>query len=135
MRARRFVLAVGLVALSACDRPAEVSIRDARASRGADNRVVVDVDLEAIEQAGGAAGPYCVSVHWFDIGFDPAPQGTQLRYLGETDFVSECANDLGDGDRRTVRLVSSKTDLAAGAPARVQIKHGKLFETKAVAAP
>lgn len=135
LHAWRVVLALGLVAVSACERPANVVIVEATPFRGEGARVVVDVELEGVDQAGGSAGPYCVSVHWFPIGFDPAFQGVQVRYVGETDFVSACGNDLGDGDRRTVRLVSNKTDLVAGAPARVQVRQGRLFETKAVFAP
>jgi hypothetical protein len=124
------LLALGSALLSlACTRVSAVLILDARPSRAPDNRVAVDVQLEAVEQGGGGAGPYCVSVHWFNFGFDSNTE-ERATYEGELDSVEQCANDLSDGDQRTYRLVSNRTDLATGLPARVQVRQGHSFQTK-----
>lgn len=134
VRALIMILAAALPAL-ACDRSSGVLILDARVSRGLDESVIADIQLEAVEQGGGGAGPYCVSIHWFNFGFNGATE-ERAFYEGERDSVEECANDLSDGDQRTWRLVSHKTDLERGLPARVQVRQGKVFRSKgAVFAP
>ncbi len=120
---------------SACSHGATIRILDARAFRGGDKRVAVDVDLEAVEQGGAGAGAYCVSVHWFNVGFNPLTEPLRA-YPGELDSVEHCAKDLGDGDRRTIRLVSNVATLVTGLPARVQIWHEGTYQTnEAVFAP
>jgi hypothetical protein len=128
--------AAAALGLLACDQGATVLVLDARPSRAADRRVVVDVQLEAVEPGGRNVGWYCVSIHWFNFGFDPAtpPAG---RYVGELDFLEQCADDLRDGDQRTFRLVSHNTDLVKGMPARVQVRRGKgeAIDTMGIIAP
>lgn len=128
-------LAFALASSVACERPSQVVIRNVIAYRGADNRVIVDVELEGVEQSGRAVGPYCVSVHWFVAGLDPGAFEPQLRYFGEIDHATQCASDLGDGDRRTMRFVSNETSLLRGAPARVQVRHAGIIDITGVAAP
>lgn len=113
----------------ACDHSAWVRILDVRTSRAPDNRVMADIQLEAVEQGGGGVGPYCVSVHWFNFGFNAGTE-EHVFYEGELDSVEQCGNDLSDGDQRTYRLVSNRTDLALGLPARVQVRQGHSFQTK-----
>ena len=110
--------------LLACDQGATVLVLDASPSRAPDKRVVVDVQVEGVEPAGRNVGAYCVSIHWFNVGFNPAT-APATRYVGELDFLEQCAADLRDGDQRTFRLVSNKTDLVKGMPARVQVRRGK----------
>jgi hypothetical protein len=118
-----------------CDHSATVLVVAARPSRDPDNRVAVEVEVEAVEQAGGSVGRYCVSVHWFSPGFNPTTE-VQRFYQGELDWIEACASDLEDGDRRTVRLVSNRTDLAKDLPARVQVKSAGGFQTnEGVVAP
>lgn len=127
-------LAAALLAL-ACDRTYGVLILDVQVSRAPDKKVVADVELEAVEQGGRGVGPYCVSIHWFNFGFDPATPDSAF-YPGERDKVEQCANDLSDGDQRIYRLISNKTDLEPSLPARVQVQQGKVIRSKgAVFAP
>ncbi len=133
MRKTPLMFASLLFAL-ACDRSAAVLILDARPSRALDNTVVVDVELEAVEQGGAGVGPYCVSIHWFNAGFNPDTPPL-AHYQGELDQLEQCAKDLSDGDQRTYRFVSHKTDLPVGASARVQVRHGGTYQTKGVDAP
>ena len=91
--------------------------------------VVTDVQLEAAEQAGGNAGQYCVSVHWFNPPFDSRTLERSF-YEGEIDSTEACAADLSDGDQRTWRLVSKRTDLPVGTPARVQVHWSNSFNVK-----
>jgi hypothetical protein len=121
-------LSAALLAL-ACDRSVAVVILETRTARAPDNRVFADVEVEAVEQGGRGAGGYCVSIHWFNPGFNPATE-PRSYYPGELDRIEQCANDLSDGDRRTFRLVSNRSDLAAGLPARVQVRVGDSFETQ-----
>jgi hypothetical protein len=132
----RAVLALAAVLLAiACARTAGVLILDVRVSRETDNRVIADVQLEAVEQGGGHNGPYCVSIHWVPFGFDGTTPD-RIKYDGELDAVEQCSNDLRDGDQRTFRLVSNKTDLPKGLPARAQVRYGDQFQTRgAIFAP
>lgn len=127
---RRALFALGaLLVAAACDHGAWIRILDVRTSRAPDNRVVADVQLEAVEQGGGGVGPYCVSIHWFNFGFNSGtPELTS--YQGELDSIEQCGNDLGDGDQRTYRLASNRTDFALNQPARVQVRQGRSFQTK-----
>jgi hypothetical protein len=120
----------------ACDQGATVILLEARPTRAVDQRIVVDVDVEGVEPSGRNVGAYCVSIHWFNFGFSPATPPLS-RYVGELDFVEECAADLRDGDMRTFRLVSNKTDLVKGMPARVQVRRGKTdaIDTLGIFAP
>jgi hypothetical protein len=126
----RILLSVSAALLTlACTRTAAVLILDARVSRAPDNRVVADVELEAVDQGGGHAGPYCVSIHWFNVGFNPSTE-ERISYADERDSVEECHDDLEDGDQRTVRLISNKSDLEAGLPARVQVRYAETFQIR-----
>lgn len=116
------VVAVG------CDTVSYVRILDARLSRDADNRVVAVVQLEAAEQGGGNVGPYCVSMHVFALGV--VQTVGYERYPGELDVAELCDDDLSDGDQRFVRLVSTRTDLPARLPARVQVVQGRAFQIR-----
>ena len=132
---RTLLSALGVLLVLACTRTSAVLILDARVSRAPDQRVLADVQLEAVDQGGGHVGPYCVSIHWFNFGFDPTTPEL-IRYPGALEVIEECQNDLGDGDQRTFRLVSTRTDLPPGAPARVQVRYAETFQTKeAVFAP
>ena len=124
------ILSLGLALLaSACDHVAWIRVLDVRTSRTPDNRVLADIQLEAVEQGGGSVGPYCVSIHWFNLGFNASTRES-VSYPGELDSVEQCGNDLGDGDQRTYRLVSNRTDLPGGVPARVQVRQGRSYQTK-----
>ncbi|MBX3189837.1 MAG: hypothetical protein KF819_22620 [Labilithrix sp.] len=131
---RRIALALAPFVLAACERPSQVLLLGANPYRDADGRVVVDVDVEGVEQSGGSVGLYCVSVHWFPPGVFRG-QPAAHRYFGEVDHVVLCATDLGDGDRRTVRLPSTRTDLPPGMPARVQIRLDRAYTTQEIDAP
>ncbi len=109
-----------------CDTVSYVRILDARVTRDAENHVVADVQLEAAEKGGGNVGHYCVSIHYFVVGTVQSV-GYQT-YPGELDAAELCDDDLSDGDQRFVRLVSTRTDLGAGLPARVQVLQGRDFE-------
>ena len=119
------VLALAL----ACDRVSTIRILDARTSRLPDGAVATDVKLEAAEQAGGNAGHYCVSVHWFNPPFNSRTE-ERAFYEGALDSTERCDADLEDGDQRTWRLVSAKKDLPVGTPARVQVRWSRTFNVK-----
>lgn len=111
-------IAVG-AGLLACDEPrASIEILDARAFRGPDNRVVVDVDLLAHEGLGKNVGIYC----------------TRVTFAGQEDPAEECDADLEDGDTKTVRLVSDK-DIAPGAAITVRVRLEHVDVGRSLAAP
>jgi hypothetical protein len=90
---RWLLLFTPFFAFLACSGPrATIEIEDARSMFLGDgtHKVVVEVDVLAHEQLGGNIGQYCTSV----------------TYTGQTDIAQVCYQDLSDGDRRTVRLVS-----------------------------
>ena len=118
------------VVSAACIRSSGVFILDARVQpRQSDRLVAVDVQLEAVEQGGGKVGRYCVSFHVFPIGFNPFTE-EQTSYFGELEKVEECDDELSDGDQRTYRLRSMRTDLAPNLPIRVQTTQNGVFRTK-----
>jgi hypothetical protein len=119
---RTLVLSLFAYALASCAHPALVVVDEATAARTPDGHVQVDVLVTGAEQAGGTIGYYCVSAHWFgpvDPGVtDPAPS-----YYGELEALTQCFSGLGDGDRRAVRFVSTKTtELTPGTPIRCQAR-------------
>ncbi len=129
---RRFALAALSLALPivlACDRSSIIRVLDARTSRLEGGAVATDVELEAAEQGGGNAGQYCVSVHWFNAPFNSRTEESSF-YPGELDSTERCDADLEDGDQRTWRLVSNRTDLKEGTPARVQVHWSRSFNVK-----
>jgi hypothetical protein len=102
-----------IIALSLCSSCTDVpnvniDITDARAFRGDAGRVVVDVDLIAREALGGSIGVYC----------------TRVTFPGETSFHETCAADLSDGDTKTMRFVSDKTDIPKGGQISVAVRLG-----------
>lgn len=128
-------MVLALLGALACDRGAGFEILDVHTSRAPDGRVVADIAIEGVEQGGGDVGPYCVSVHWFNFGFGSQTEPT-IVYAGAIDKVEQCDADLSDGDLRTYRLISNRTDLAPGQPARVQVRFARSITTKqAVFAP
>lgn len=129
---RRLVFAL---LLAACDHPAAVVVDDASAVRTADGHVQVDILVTGVEQAGGTIGGYCVSAHWMgpvDPGVtDPAP-----TYYGELENVTQCFTGLGDGDRRTIRLTSTRTtELTPGTAIRCQAAVGNGYTHKEIDNP
>ncbi len=129
MRALPLLVLGSLPLVLACAHVSTIRILDARTSREPDGAVVTDVQLEAAEQAGGNAGQYCVSVHWFNPPFDSRTLERSF-YEGELDSTEACAADMSDGDQRTWRLVSKRTDLPIGTPARVQVHWSNSFNVK-----
>lgn len=90
MRAQLFIVAA---LVGACSGPrASIEIEDAHSAFLGDgtHKVVVTVDVLAHDQLGGNIGTYCTSV----------------TFAGQTDVERVCADDLSDGDRKTVRIVS-----------------------------
>lgn len=87
---------------------ANIDITDARAFRGEGGRVVVDVDLIAREGLGGNIGVYCTRVTF---------PGEALGRYHET-----CAADLSDGDTKTMRFISDKTDIPKDAQIAVAVR-------------
>ena len=122
-------LSVVLPIVLACDHVSTIRVLDARTSRLPGGAVATDVELEAAEQGGGNAGQYCVSVHWFNAPFNSRTEEASF-YPGELDSTERCDADLEDGDQRTWRLVSKKTDLPIGTPARVQVHWSRSFDVK-----
>lgn len=122
-------LSLALSVALACDHVSTIRILDARVSRIDGGAIATDVELEAAEQGGGNAGQYCVSVHWFTVGFNAQTEESSF-YPGELDSTERCDADLEDGDQRTWRLVSRRTDLPAGTPARVQVHWSHSFNVK-----
>jgi hypothetical protein len=116
-----FVTALG--ALGACDdRGARVAIDGVAVGRAPDGAVIVDVDVLGVERGGGNVGAYCVTVHHLIPGVNPAFLTPRVRYREELEYAEACAMDLRDGDTRTYRFVSTRLDLASGAPVRVQAR-------------
>lgn len=122
-------LSLALPVALACDHVSTIRILDARLARLDGGAIATDVELEAAEQGGGNAGQYCVSVHWFAPGFSAQTEEAAF-YAGELDSTERCDADLEDGDQRTWRLVSKRTDLPAGAPARVQVHWSRSYNVK-----
>lgn len=82
-----------VLTLAACEGPrASIEIEDARVSRDAANKVVAELDILAHDQLGGSVGLYC----------------SQATFPGEPP-IDRCDADLEDGDRRTLRWVSTGT--------------------------
>jgi len=120
MRAALVMLAIAFgMAAMACDGPgASIEITDARAFRGADNRVVLDVDLRAHEALGGSVGIYC----------------TRVTFAGQGNPAEVCSADLEGGDTKTVRLVSDG-DLEPGAAITIRVRLDRTDVGRSLAAP
>ena len=120
MRGALVMLAISFgVATIACDGPgASIEITGARAFRGADSRVVVDIDLRAYEGLGGNVGTYC----------------TRVTFAGQGNPAEVCSADLEDGDTKTVRLVS-EGDVAPGAAITIRVRHERTDVGRSLAAP
>jgi hypothetical protein len=102
---RRGVFVAVLFVLGCEPERATVRILGASISREAETKkLVVDVDVEAHEGLGNNVGHYCVSVQW---PFDPK-------------YTDKCASDLEDGDTKSLRFVSEKTDHKPGELVRVR---------------
>ena len=131
------LLLIGILG-AACDRASGVLVLDARLARNADGRVSAEVEVEAAEQGGRNAGAYCVSIHWFSIGWSGIGIGDSITYPperpgipGEIDRVEVCESDLRDGDQRTLVLVSNVGKfIPVRAPARVQVRQGFDYQRK-----
>jgi hypothetical protein len=106
---RRALVATALLGLASCSGArASIEIEDARSGRvnlAVNRHVYVDVDLLAHDQLGGNIGQYCVTV--FFTGF-PNPD--------------VCAEDLSDGDRKTMRL-ESPNDQPDSVKIGVKVRH------------
>lgn len=103
VRSLPFLAACGVLA---CEGPgAEITIEGARASRDAQKRVVVDIDLVAREALGGNIGIYC----------------TRVTFTGQPQPKTVCSADLSDGDRKTQRIVSDG-DLNDGAAIAIRVR-------------
>lgn len=114
---------VAAFALVGCTDPgASIEVEDARSARGADRRVLVDIDVLAREGLGGNIGVYCTRV-----GF--------TRRTGAVERHESCASDLSDGDTRTIRVISDDADLAAGAPITVDVYLGAIAVRRSLVAP
>ena len=119
MRRALGILGLFLGATAACDDPrASVEITDARAFRGADGRVVVDIDLRANEGLGQNVGIYC----------------TRVTFAGQENPAEVCSADLEDGDTKTVRLVS-EDDIAPGAAITIRVRLDRAHVGRSLAAP
>ncbi len=81
-------------------------------------RVVVDVELLAHDQLGGNVGGYC----------------TRVTFPGQADPAEVCYDDLEDGDRRTVRLVST-ADILDGAMIAVRVRLGDVDVGRSLVGP
>lgn len=109
------------VVVSGCDDPdVLIDVTDARVYRQADKTVAVEVDLEGHERLGKNLGTYCVRVTF--VPEDPA-------------YHEDCKADLEDGDTKTVRLVSTKTDLLPGSAIRVRVRLAAVDVGRDLAAP
>lgn len=128
------VLIAALAPSCSIDRNAALEILEAKTSRDPDGRLVVDVAIEGIEQAGKNVGTYCVSAHFMPIGF-ARDTFEATRYSNELDVVQVCDDDLEDGDRRAFRLVSNRTDLPALIPIRVQARLARVYFRRELTAP
>jgi hypothetical protein len=117
--ARLFLLPVCLVALVRCNEPgASITIKDARAWRDAERRVVVDIDVIAHEALGDNIGTYC----------------TRVTFTGQAVPAEQCSADLTDPDTKTIR-VRSDGDLPAGAAINVRVRLGAVDQGRSLAAP
>jgi hypothetical protein len=125
---------LGLVV--ACKDPAAVVVDDASAVRTPDGHVQVDMLVTGVEEVDGRIGTYCVSAHWFGL-LDPSVTDPAPTYYAELDVVQQCFSGLGDGDRRTVRVVSNKAnaDLPPGSPIRCQVIVGNAIRTMDITNP
>jgi hypothetical protein len=121
MRSKHLVTlgVLALVTSLGCDTAgASLQIRDARASRDAQRRVVVDIDVRAHESLGGNIGTYC----------------TKVTFTGQTDARQECKADLEDGDTKTIRMVSDG-DLPEGAMIVVRVRLAAVDDGRTLFAP
>jgi hypothetical protein len=143
MAPRPFIPAVLLAGLAAmnvsCNRTAGVAIEDVRPSRVAGtNAISVDVEVAGYEQSGGSVGAYCVSVHFCPEGFIADLTDPQPGYFAELDRVETCVSPsevLKDGDRRTFRFVSHRTDIPANLNLRAQSRIGHEYDYMDVPTP
>jgi len=124
----------GGASVAGCDQVASVVVVEVRPFRDAERRVVVDVDVEGVEQSGRTAGAYCVSLHVFPLGFPPT-SSDQPRYTSALEVVEQCDAGLGDGDRRTFRFVTARTDYVTGQPLRVQVRLGRIYDREEAFVP
>lgn len=119
---RAFGLAPSIIAaalaVGCSDGGAEIFIEDARASRIADGRVVVETDVVAKERLGGSLGTYCA----------------RTTFVTQALPVTVCYADLEDGDRKTLRFTSDGA-LPVGVPITVSVWVDGKGEGRTLAAP
>lgn len=128
---------IGALANVSCQSGVAIVVGDHSGTRLADGRVQIDLEVIGAEQGGRSVGPYCASVHWFNFGtnFDLVPKA--LTYAASIDRVVACSDghDLGDGDHRVFRLVSTRTDIPVNAPMRLQASAGDEIDAKETGSP
>jgi|GEM_PF-3108199 len=117
---------------------ADIVFGDFSASRTADGRVSVDMEVIGSEGGGRAVGDFCVSATWFSPGTELTFVPVASSYSGDSrtlDSVLQCTvgdgvDPLRDGDHRTFRLVSNRTDIPVGVPLRIQAMMGGVTDNK-----
>jgi hypothetical protein len=100
---------ISLLALLSCSGArASIEVEDARASfvnLGVNRHIYVDTDVLAHDQLGGKIGQYCTTI--------------SIPLMVDK---TECADDLADGDRKTVRI-ESDIDVPDSVGIGIRVRH------------
>lgn len=101
-------VALGAAGIASCGgNRARIEVEDARAGWvdfASNRRVYVELDLLGDDQLGGNIGRYCLTT----------------TFAGTLQVPDACANDLADGDRKTMR-VESQGDQAESVPIHIVV--------------
>jgi hypothetical protein len=117
-RSARSAVVTALVVQGCTGPGASVEIEDANATRDGGGHVVVDVDVQAHELLGGNVGTYCARV----------------SFSGQSNRSVQCGQDLRDGDKKTVRVVS-EGDPDPGSNINIDVQLGTVSAVWDLAAP